>query len=335
MQPMLMIRSDIPGVVYINGRFAGEAGEDSAVSVPVSSRGTLYVELRPLLGGFLPLARRIALSQGQIVPASLQGQDGLFLVEWPGAVLDLQLSPERARGAPLRAFERAEGGLTVRLLRNGLAARLEVSDGAMTAVHALPDGAQPPDLLHLPDGALLFIGSLDRGGRYALALPRDLDPALLSVSAQSVELMDDFSIRALVDANDQVGHAQLITYRASHDGFEAAQVEPLWASGAPNWPQTAEEAALAALQAARLGLSDEANGYFSAGIAAGGGPALAEAVRSDGAVALKYPLPTGEQAVGLLKLVGENAAQVAPVAYRALAMGGGQGMWRLESLELL
>ncbi len=335
MQPMLMIRSDIPGVVYINGRFAGEAGEDSAVSIPVSSRGTLYVELRPLQGGYLPLARRIALAQGQVVPASLEGQDGLFLVHWPGAVLDLQLSPECARSAPLRAYERLIDGLTVRLLRNGGAARLEISDGAAMAVHPLPDGAQPPELKQLAGGALLFSGPLDEGGRYALVVGRALDPELLRLSALDVEALGDGSVRALVDVDDQVGHVQLMTYRPSASGYELAQAEPMWASGAPKWPQTAEDTALAALQAARLGLVDEAGAYFAAGLPGVGGAALAEAARSDGAVALKYPLPTGEQAVGLLKLIGDNAAMVTPVSYRALARGGSQGVWRLESLELL
>ena len=199
MQPVLVVRSSIPGVVYINGRFAGEAD----VMLPVGVRGAVYVELRPMAQGYLPMARRIALSNGVAVPGSMEGQAGVYLVQWPGNVLDMELWPEAV-------------------------------------------GAEPP--------------------------------------------------------------------KPQFEGADAAA-------------GTAEGAALGALRAARLGLMDEAAAYIAPG--ADAGEALREAGLADDCVRLKYPCPGGEQAVGLLRLEGDNLATVRPIAYRAEQLGGA---WRLTQL---
>ncbi len=332
MQPMLIIRSAVPGMVFVNGRFAGEAGEDSAVSMPVSARGMLYIELRPLQGGYLPLARRFAMANGRPVGTSIEGQPGLSALSWPGGVLEIELAPERARATPPKVLSGAQGDLTLRLI-DGDTTQLELTRNGQAAVHSLPDGAQPPEARALPDGTLALTGDAD-AGRYLLLLGPDLSDALLSVTGREVELTDSQSVRALVDMGDTVGHARLMHWSRAGGRFVPGETESLWAQGAPVWPDDPEATALAALEASLLGLRDESHAYFTPGFRAQDNRALAEARAADGCTRLRYPLPDGRQAVGLVSLSGDNCAHVTPVAYHALPMGGTQGAWRLDSMEL-
>ena len=335
MQPILMIRSDVPGVVYINGRFAGEAGDDQALSIPVSSRGTLYVELRPIADGFLPITRRIALSKGEPVPACLEGQSGAFLVHWPGAVLDLTLCPAPIAASPPPQTQPIDSA-SLEYSRAQSTARLSLHDGDFHPSFVL-ERANPPAARRLRDGLFYFEGELDDGERYAMVVSPTLDSPLLLACGEALELLPDGAVRALTQLNDPVGHAQLCTYRspAPSAPYEPINIELLWAHGAPRWPNTAEETAIAALWAARLGLHDELLGYFAMGSESAAHTLCALVENCHGCVRLKYPLPSGESAVGILSLASDNIGRVTPIAYRATMGGGSQGPWRLTSIAPL
>ena len=89
---------------------------------------------------------------------------------------------------------------------------------------------------------------------------------------------------------------------------------------------------MAVLQAQLLALSGEAEGYLAAGYARASAP-LAEIVEGfDACVRMKFPLPSGENAVALLRLAGENLLEAVPVFYSASATGGTQGSYRIERL---
>ena len=62
--------------------------------------------------------------------------------------------------------------------------------------------------------------------------------------------------------------------------------------------------------------------------------ALQEAAASGGATSLKYPIPDGRPAVGLMALRDGWLASVRPVFYHASPLGGPQGVWRLDRLTL-
>lgn len=98
MQPICVFRSDTAGLVYLNGRFAGEIGGNVRLSAPVSPQGALIIEFRPTIPGVLPMATRIAFSSGKPVAESLAKETRLKAVYWPCGALDMDLFPETLSG---------------------------------------------------------------------------------------------------------------------------------------------------------------------------------------------------------------------------------------------
>ena len=49
--PVLYISPDIAGLIYINGRLAGECDAQSPLSIPVAPQGAVYIEYHPLCAG--------------------------------------------------------------------------------------------------------------------------------------------------------------------------------------------------------------------------------------------------------------------------------------------
>lgn len=156
---------------------------------------------------------------------------------------------------------------------------------------------------------------------------------LLRVEGREATLRADGSVYALSDLGDEVGHARAAVYTPTAEGYSLATSDMLWAQGGPAWPQTPEACALAALQAQLLGLSGEADGYLAAGYACASAP-LSEIVEGfDACVRMKFPLPSGESAVALLRLAGDNLLEAVPVLYSVSPTGGAQGPYRLEHLR--
>jgi hypothetical protein len=321
MQPLLIVSSDVPGMLYLNGRFAGELAQEAEAALPVAPRGPLYLEHRPLAAGYLPMARRLTLSGG--MPISISDPSGFEAAAWPGGALEVLLTPEPRAARGQEVFD--ENGLLI-----------EMEDGQLTVArdgarknHPLPDGASLPEVVRLP-GALCMTGSYD-GGAYLIALGDDIETPLLSVSGREAFATPSGEARALEDMDDVVGHARLTRWTLSDGRFAPVSVEHFWTRGAPEWPRTPEEAALAALQAARLNLMDEARGYLAPGALGG---ALEAAMASGGALPLKYPLADGRPAVGLIEQANDWLVRIRPVYYHASPLGGPQGIWRLDRLEL-
>ena len=321
MQPILIVSSDVPGALFLNGRFAGELTPEAETALPVAPRGPLYLEHRPLAAGYTPLCRRLTLSGG--VPIAVSDPSGVEAASWPGGALEVLLTPEPIFSKARMVFD--ENGLVIE--RTG--GRLTASKDGVSRRFALPEGARESEVIRLP-GALCLTGACDDGA-YLIALGDDVASPLLHVSGREASVTPDGEARALEDMNDVTGHARLTRWTLSDGRFTQVSEEHFWTRGAPEWPRTPEDAALAALQAARLGLMDEARGYLAPGTAGG---ALEAASASDGALPLKYPLPDGRPAMGLLTVTGDWLAAVRPVFYHASPLGGPQGVWRLDRLEL-
>jgi hypothetical protein len=317
----MVFSSDVPGALYLNGRYAGELAAEAETALPVAPRGPLLIEHRPLVSGYLPMARRLTLSGGK--PISLSDATGVEVAAWPGGALEVLLTPESANAQARTVYD--ENGLTVSMLGG----RLTAAKGGARRSYALPEGAAMPELTRLP-GALCLTGACSTGA-YLLALGDDIDKPLLSASGREASVTPGGEARALEDMDDVVGHAKLTHWTLSDGQFMPVSVEHFWTNGSPAWPVTPEGAALAALQAARLGLTDEARAYLAPGAASG---ALEQAAASAGALPLKYPLADGRPAVGLLEMTGEWLASVRPVFYHASPLGGPQGVWRLDRLVM-
>ena len=327
MQTVLVIQSSVAGAVYLGGRLAGEVDDRHPLTLPVSPFGALILELRPFTAGYLPLALRIPLSHG--VPL-ISAPDSRFCAAlWPGDVVELELIPEPLPLSAPPRFLCQIGDVRFSCLQ-ARTPSLRCESSAAVFTHSLPDGALPPSVSPLPAGFLLT-GGLPEGDQYALVLSPDASSVLLSVSGRNLSLLDGgAALRILRPSGDTVGHAALETWAASPAGWQLTASEPMWLTGGPAWPQTPEAAAIAAVEAAQLGLANEAAAYFSPLCPCA--DVLARAAAFDGCVPLRYPLPDGESAIGLMRL-RDHLLRIVPARYSA-APGGTHGPWQLTKLEI-
>lgn len=323
MQPTLICTARAAGMIYLNGRFAGEASRERPLFVPVSPCGALYLEYRPLSGNDAGFARRLVLSDGKPLPESLAVAEGVSCVAWPGGALEAELfSPRRA--TECFELEGAFGSIT----------RGERTTLSLNGVELeLPDGAGIPRLLRT-EGAAALLGDVDGGGRYLAALTADLSEALGTVTADAIEPAGDGIFNAIVDTGDRVGHGRLEQWLVGAGGLTLAGSEGVWSHGAPRWPETAEDTVIAAIEAALEGLDAEADEYLSPAFAAAR-PLDAVREACELCAPMKYGLPDARPCVALLKAVNARLVAARPLYYLAAPSGGRQGPWRIESLSLL
>ncbi|MGI6239640.1 MAG: hypothetical protein ACOYI5_08455 [Christensenellales bacterium] len=322
MQPVAVISCRVPGILYINGRFAGECAPDAPLITPVSPRGAVYIEHRPLARGYAGQAHRVAFSSGALVSESVP--DGVTAVRWPGGIAELELSD-----APLARAESAFAnvdGLPVALLR-AEGTSLRVAGGELS----LPEDAGLPEARAVLGEAVCLLGAAG-AGRYLACYDAATFAPIGAIVADDIEIEDSGGVRALTKLGDTVGHARIEMWALLAGALEPVDSEYAWANGTPDWPKTAEDTALAAFEAAILGLDAEAEGYLAPPLRASARMArLAEGYSA--ATRLKYALPDHRQAIGLVRAETDRCAAVVPVYYKASAMGGAQGAWAIDALE--
>lgn len=322
MQPTIICAAQAEGMIYINGRFAGEASEDRPLFAPVSPYGAVYIEYRPLSGVGGGVARRLVLSAGMPVAEGLEDASGLWCVAWPNGALEIELT----------AFERE----TERFVLEGLPCALRRGEETTLMLNgaavALPEGAGLPRLLRL-NGASALLGEIDGGGQYLATLAPDLSAQTGLVVADAIEPADGGLFSAFSALGDSVGHGRLEQWLADGAGLNLVSSESAWSDGGPRWPETAEGAMIAAVEAVLAGLPGECEGYLSPALAADRPLASAGDI-CDLCVPMKYALPDARPCVGLLKAMNEHLAVVRPLYYRAEAVGSRQGPWQIVQISL-
>lgn len=323
MQTMLLVRSETAGAVYINGRLTGDVDAAHPAALPVSPFGAVIIEYRPFMAGYLPVTLRIPLSQGK--PMMGDADDPrLFAALWPDGLIELEIIPEPLPSASPPRFIGQAGD--IRLFHAGSSVLCE--SPAASHTYPLPGGASPPTFTPLPSG-LLLSGTLPDSARYALVLTPDGASCPLTLTGENLSLPEGGMLRIVRPLGDSVGHALTETWAPSPQGWRCTAAEPMWASGAPHWPDTPEATAIAAVEAAQLGLNSEAASYFSPACPCG---AILSAVASlDGCTPLRTPLLSGETAVGLMKMEG-RLLRITPIIYHA-SPGGPHG-WQIDSMYL-
>jgi hypothetical protein len=320
MQTVAAITAPVRGIVYINGRFAGECGPDSPLLMPVSPQCTLYGELRPLDPRYLPCACALKISGGQLAAESVE--DGVYSVIWPGGVIEIEFAP-RTAFRPESEFSSLDGA-PVAILR-GEASLLRVAGNSI----ALPAGASLPDR-RISAGCEIFLG--DSGeGRYMACFATGSFQPLDVILAERIEIDENAHVRTLADLKDVVGHMRIESWEITPDGPRLASSEFAWAQGAPQWPRDAADAARAACEAAILGLNAEAEAYITAQLR-GTGVLSRICSGAEACVPLNYAPPDARRAVGLLRRESPRCGRVDPVYYNAFPDGGVQGPWVVEVL---
>lgn len=331
MHPVLVCLAEIPGIIHLNGRFLGEVRAEDGLTAPIAPNGAIYLSYTPLIDGYLPMARRLELIDGHVVPASLEGQRGCFAVGWPANVLEVELRPEkRANWLPLMRDAQVDG-ISLRFLQSDRSI-IDVQSDNSQAVHELPAGALPPDAVVI--GGLLYLtGATQAGERYAIVLSEDMSAALFSITAREIYLMDGGIIQTLLPIDDLMGHARRITWAPDQGSFTAISVETLRLPGAPIRPELKEDAAVAAAEAIFYQFEDEVDQYMAPQMT-GDMTAVSELLRaSDGITRLHYPLTSGRSAIGLIRRNSPQCATVTPLYYQALSKEGAGGMWQLHHME--
>lgn len=302
---------------------AGEVEADRPLTLPVSPFGALTLALHPFDAGLLPLTLRLPLSRG--APLLSSPDPRLSVAVWPGGVIEIELKPQKLPAPD--CFAGRSGNLRF-FYRDGLSPCLLCEDSAAVRAFPLPDGARLPVLSELP-GALLFTGGTEHGQQYAFLLAPDASALLLSVAGQSITPLENgAALRVTRSFSDSVGHGALETWASSPTGWILASSEPIWEHGAPIRPVTPEATAVAAIEAAQLGLLQEAESYFAP--ACPHAEALKRAAAFDGCTPLRYALPSGEAAVGLMRLK-DHVLHILPARY---AVQPGGSAYLLTQLEI-
>lgn len=320
MQPTIICTARTPGMIYLNGRFAGETTPARPLIAPVSPAGALYLEYRPLSGTAPALARRVVLSGGAPLADSLTDASGLQCVAWPGGALEIEFTPAQTALEP--AFidgvpATIRRGEDTSLLLNGMTV-------------PLPEGAQPPRLIR-QNGAALLLGEVDGGGQYLAALTPDMTALLGTLAAEAIEPADGL-ISAVVDLGDSVGHGRLEQWLVEPSGLRRVSSESAWSHGAPHWPDSAEGAMIAAVEAMLAGLPGECALYLSPALASEA-PLANVPDACDLCVPMKYAVPDARPSVGLLRAENAHFATVRPLFYRAEPVAGPQGPWQITALS--
>ncbi len=329
MQTILVLQSASAGVIYLNGRMLGEIDKEHTLSAPVSPTGALILQMYPFERDLLPLALRLALSRG--VPLLNETPDPRYSAAlWHESVLELELTPQRLPFADSERFLFEVSGIRFFILGTD-PPQLICEAPSGTFLYLLPHGAQQPAVTPLQN-ALLLSGRLEGDDEYALLLSNDASQELLSLTGRSISLLEDRNtLRLLRPLGDIVGHAQLETWQNADKGWMLVESEPMWLNGSPNLPQTPEETAVAAVEAAQLGVLQEAQSYCAP--LSDCMEVLKRAQNYSGCVPLRYPLPGGEAAVGLMKMDGA-LLRITPLYYQAVR-GGIHGAWQLQAMRLV
>ena len=324
MQPTLVLSANHPGLLYLNGHFAGEVSAETPLIRPASSRGAVYLDYRPFSNTRQPMARKLVFSGGAPLPESVEDAENLNVVLWPGSVTEVEISPECSHSA-LQHFQLGGHSFTLDAENSHLAC-----DGRHLCT--LPGGAEIPELHPTPSGAVL-IGRCS-GGKYLLSTDATFRSQTGFLIASQLDLEADGRIHTVVSPSDLVGHTTLESWRLTPEGLTLVSSEPAWSGGAPRWPRTPEETARAAVEATLAGLDAEAERYLS--------PALRSRLpladireRCDLCVEMKYAPPSPRPCVGLMRLEGERLGRVSPLYFRAAPSGGPQGPYQIEEFEYI
>ncbi len=323
MMPTLLLSADHPGILYINGRFAGELSGDLPLIRPSAAHGALILDYRPMDDEYRPMVRRLVFSGGVPLTESVETASGINCVIWPGGVIEIEFSPSEYLPGR-QAFTR--GGFSF-ILENGQEPKLQCEGRQLCT---LPEGARMPELRSLQDGPVL-LGECT-GGMYLVTGDFRQQSMTGFLCAKEIELQENGRIRTLVAPGDSAGHAAREEWQLSPAGLQLLSCTASWEHGGPRRPRTPEETAIAAVEAALAGLEDEAEEYMLPRLRESN-PLKDIAARCDLCVKLKYAPPDNASSVGLLKLEGGNLARVEALKFRAVPSGRSDFPFLLETLD--
>ena len=321
MQPMLVICASQPGILYLNGCFAGEVSADDPLMRPAAPRGALYLDYRPLADGWAALARKIVFSGGKPMAESIESAEGIGAIIWPGGICEIEISPPASQAPAAQRFSFGGHSFSIQ----GDIPKLYCGD---TLLGSLPERAALPAVRKLP-GGYVFTGETP-GGMYLLTSDAALRGGTGFLSAEKIEIDAEGNIHAFVSENDFAGHAALETWRLAPEGLELVSSEEGWSGGSRRHPESAQDTVIAAVQAALAGRMDEAEECLSEALR---GSRVFDDIsgKYDLCIEMKYGHPDNRPCIALLRLENDHLAVAEPLYYRC---GQKDGKFRVDQLEL-
>ena len=295
MQPVAVITSPASGILYINGRIAGETGPDVALTIPLTPNGAIYMQLFPFGRRYRPGAYRLDLKNGEI--SANAADDTCRILIWPGHIIEISLMPLTA--VPAESEYSILDGIPAAILR-GEASLLRIGQNSV----ALPESASLPDNHIKLNGANLYTGRAGDRAYIALFNSDDLTP-INAITADRITIAEGKIITA-TELKDAADHLRIDTYEPTGDSLKIVSTS----ISARHVPETAESTAIAAAEAALLGLSKELDEYLQP-------DSSLDTANIDGVLPMKYCIPGIQTAIGLLKRITPFAAQVTPQYYTA------------------
>lgn len=312
MQPIAVISSPVGGLVYINGRLAGETGPGAPLILPVTPNGTVYAELRPFGRRWRAGAHRFRFVSG--TPDNIS-DDACHIILWPGGICEIALSPVPAY--PPESEHSLIDGIPVSVLR-GEASILRAGAGSI----ALPDGAALPETHLTTDDHEIFLGSAP-SKRYIAVFTRRLSP-LGAITATEISRSGDMEFTAVTNLNDTAGHVRREIMTLAPSGLEVTSS----VISASHRPGTPGDTALAAAEALLLGETDEAGTYLSPAALRN----LSQLIAGhSGAIPAKYAPPDPQPAIALLRKLSDRVAAATPAYYSAVPSGSG---WLIRDITV-
>lgn len=313
MQSTLVICASQPGILYLNGLFSGEISPDEPLIRPVSPRGAVYLDYRPLKSGWAGVARKIVFSGGKPMPESVENAEDIGLILWPGNISEIEITPPSTLEAGARSFSFGRHTFSIR----GEIPKLYCGDALLGT---LPENAAVPRVIKTHSG-YAFLGEAG-GGMYLVTADAQLENGTGFLSADEIEIDPDGIITATLKEDDFAGHATVEKWRLTPDGPDLISSEAGFLNGKAKTAQSSEETALSAVQAALLGKADEAQSYLTQELKEEE-PLSRLFGKYDLCTEMKYAHPDNRPCIALLRLEGENMAVAEPLYYSCRKTEGG------------
>jgi len=293
--PTLLVRSSgIPGLIKMNDTLIGEITRDiqQRIPIPVSPTGACYISFIPLVGcggqgNYLPVTRKFIFHQGRLMlPNPMDFWDDVALVEWPGNIYEITISPLYIPYPPLctsipETIDQTAGDfnrdgkeeIATVFIDNCLHVVIEDPATDRLVFHYTPLFAKDSAHLYLKDmtgqglSDLVLRGPIDQTTEF-ITIISWIDGeyrVLLDVSGNSIDISESLpgSVRVLQHLEDTCRHDVSYTYTFDGKTFGLSKVDILWLSGEPGWPKSPQATAKAFLDAVKLNLEQEAMGFLS------------------------------------------------------------------------
>lgn len=320
MQPTLVICASQPGILYLNGLFSGEISPDEPLIRPVSPRGAVYMDFRPLESGYFPVTRKIVFSGGKPMAESVEKAEDMGVILWPGGICEIEITPPPFEDTAPRRFSYGGHDFVI----SGDVPKLYCGQHLLGT---LPEGASTPEVFKL-EGGYAFMGR-SNGAKYLLCSDAALKNGTGFIAADEISIEDDETITAVLLEKDIAGHASTEKWRLTPSGPELISSEPGWQNGRAKAPETAEETAVAAVQAALMGKADEAAGYLSEEMK---NKNVLDALfgKYDLCTTMKYAHPDNRPCIALVRLAGEHMAVAEPMYYSCQMTDDG---YKIDQIE--